>query len=47
MKHNKTHTFTSCQFHELFDIVEGEASPVSHEFTLPPTLSSYFEVQDA
>lgn len=48
MKHNNTHTFTSCQFHELFDVVEEAAisSPVA-EFTLPASLSAYFEVQGA
>lgn len=47
MKHNQTHTFTSCQFHELFDMVEEAATPIHPDFTLPATLADYFEVQGA
>jgi hypothetical protein len=47
MKQNQTHTFTSCQFHELFDMVEAAAPAPVAEFTLPAILDAYFEVQGA
>lgn len=47
MKQHQTHSFTSCQFHDLFDLVEEAAPAPVADFTLPATLSAYFEVQGA
>lgn len=47
MKQHQTHSFTSCQFHELFDVVEEAAPATVSEFTLPAMLAAYFEVQGA
>lgn len=47
MKQHQTHSFTSCQFADLFDMVEEAAPAPVSEFTLPEGLLAYFEVQGA
>ena len=41
-----THSFVSCTFADLFDVVEAEPAPSPHPIELKNIPADYFEVQE-